>query len=63
MGVDGLWKAWREWSDDNGHARGSKQLFGRDLRAALPTLRVRQLGSHDDRQRTYVGVGLIEAPI
>lgn len=58
VAVDDLWKAWRGWALDNGAVPGSKQLFGRDLRAALPALRVRQLGT--ERQRTYVGITLTE---
>ena len=34
---DALWKAWKEWAEDNGHGAGSKQMFGRDLRAAAPS--------------------------
>ena len=38
--VDDLYTAWKAWADDNGHARPTKQVFGRDLRAAIPGLRV-----------------------
>lgn len=27
--VDELWSAWKSWADDNGHAVGTKQRFGR----------------------------------
>jgi putative DNA primase/helicase len=60
VSVDDLWKAWRGWAEDNGHGRGgTKQVFGRDLRAALPAVRVRRprSGEHD-RERVYVGLGL-----
>jgi putative DNA primase/helicase len=42
--VDELYQAWRTWADDNGHVKSSKQVFGRDLRAAVPGLRVVQRG-------------------
>jgi putative DNA primase/helicase len=57
--VDDLWGAWRRWAEDNGHGKGgTKQLFGRDLRAAIPQLRVRQIGAHEDRERVYAGIRL-----
>jgi putative DNA primase/helicase len=58
--VDDLYAAWRSWAEDNGHGRSSKQLFGRDLRAAVPGLRVVRHGT-DERIRVYVGIGLREA--
>jgi len=57
--VDTLWKAWRCWAEDNGHGRGgTKQTFGRDLRAALPAIRVLRPREGDERQRVYVGLTL-----
>jgi len=58
--VDELYVAWRAWADDNGHVRSTKQVFGRDLRAAVPGLKVTRPGGHSDRDRArvYVGVGL-----
>jgi putative DNA primase/helicase len=57
--VDDLYKAWRTWADDNGHAKISKQVFGRDLRAALGgRLKLVRLRDGDDRERAYRGVGL-----
>jgi putative DNA primase/helicase len=60
--VDALYSAWRDWADDNGHAKSTKQVFGRDLRAALPAVRVKRPGGHRsaDRARVYAGVGLKE---
>ena len=37
--MDDLCAAWRSWAEDNGHARKTKQTFGRDLRAAVPQFR------------------------
>jgi putative DNA primase/helicase len=58
--VDELYGAYRSWADDNGHARVSKQVLGRDLRAVVPGLRVARPGAHDEleRVRVYVGVAL-----
>jgi P4 family phage/plasmid primase-like protien len=39
--VDELYAAWKTWADDNGHVKLTKQVFGRDLRAAVPGLRWR----------------------
>jgi putative DNA primase/helicase len=56
--VDALYTAWRTWAEDNGHVKSTKQVFGGDLRAAVPGLRVARPGGHDepDRPRIYVGV-------
>jgi putative DNA primase/helicase len=52
----GKWEIWcrrcgRDWP-------GTIQTFGRDLRAAVPGLRVRQPRDGEGRQRIYQGVGL-----
>jgi putative DNA primase/helicase len=60
IAVDDLYKAWREWAEDNGHMRSTKQVFGRDLRAAVPGLRVVQHGPEGARVRVYAGVDLRE---
>jgi putative DNA primase/helicase len=60
---DDLYRAWRAWAEDNGHAKSSKTVFGRDLRAALAgRLRTVQLREGEDRERAYQGIGLREAP-
>lgn len=56
--VDELYGAWREWTELNGHVRSSKQVFGRDLRAAVPGVKVTQPGSGDNRARFYSGLAL-----
>jgi putative DNA primase/helicase len=60
VSVNELYTAWRAWADDNGHVRSTKQVFGRDLRAVLPGLRVARIGGHEsgDRDRVYHGVSL-----
>jgi putative DNA primase/helicase len=56
--VDDLYAAFVEWCEDNGQPKKSKTVFGRDIRAAQPTVRVKQPGSGGNRPRFYVGVGL-----
>jgi putative DNA primase/helicase len=56
--VDDLWDAWKSWADDNGHHKSTKQVLGRNLRAAHPRVRVIQPGSGDNRDRVYAGITL-----
>jgi putative DNA primase/helicase len=62
--IPDLWAAWKQWCEDNGHGRGgTRQTFGRDLRAAVPRLRVSQPRGDDGRQHPlYEGIGLKEPP-
>jgi putative DNA primase/helicase len=61
VAVDELFSAWRSWCDDNGHRAGSKQTFGRNLRAVVPALRITQPRDGATRERRYVGVSLSTA--
>jgi putative DNA primase/helicase len=58
--VDDLFTVWKAWCDENNNRAGSAQTFGKDLRAVVPVLRVRQ--PRDDQgkqsQRFYVGISL-----
>ena len=57
--VDKLFAAWRKWCHTQGRDQaGTLALFARDLRAALPTLRIRQIRQGKDRVRQYEGIGL-----
>jgi putative DNA primase/helicase len=38
--TDDLYAAFKQWAEDNGHSKRSKQTFGRDLRAAVPSVSV-----------------------
>lgn len=58
--VDELYAAYRFWCDDNGHAKATKQTFGRDLRAALPRVSVKRPRELDTRFRSYIGICLNE---
>lgn len=57
--VDTLWAAWKEWCDEDNRHPGTKALFGRDLKAAAPTLR--KIRSKEDASRfhVYQGIGLL----
>jgi len=56
--VDDLWSAWKGWADENGHGAGTKQRFGRDLRAAHAGIRVAQPRDGEERVRVYRGITL-----
>jgi len=53
-----LYADWRKWADDNGHKPGTVQVFGRNLRAVVPGLRVVRPRDGEDRERVYLGVTL-----
>jgi len=57
--ADTLWAEWKAWcAQDNRHA-GTKAVFGRDLKAAVPSLRrVRPRGDAETRAYHYEGIGL-----
>lgn len=60
--IDDLFEGWKAWCQAQGRDRpGTKQTFGRDLRAAHPEIHERQLRSGDERHRVYVGIGLRHA--
>ena len=57
--VDALYRDYRQWCDDNGRPPSSRQLFGRDLRAARPEVKViRPRNGSSERPRQYVGIAL-----
>ena len=57
--VDVLYNAYRNWSTDNEVPKCSKQVFGRDLRASTPSLRIEQRGPQGARVRHYAGIALL----
>ena len=59
--VDDLYAAYRSWAEESGHSKPTKQNFGRDLRAAVPSVRVERPRGEDDRPRQYVGIDLAAA--
>jgi putative DNA primase/helicase len=57
--VRDLFAAWRMWCESKGRKdAGNEQVFGRDLRAAVPSLDVRQPRDGGKRIRKYVGIRL-----
>jgi putative DNA primase/helicase len=58
--VDDLFTKWTEWCEHNGRREpGNVQTFGRDLSAAVPTIRrSRPRDEEGERYRAYEGIGL-----
>ena len=55
--VDDLWAAWKAWAEDQSQHHGTRQTFGRDLRAVVPGLHVSR-PRDGDHKRAYVGLAL-----
>lgn len=54
-----LYKRWRAWCEDHGRSHPTtEQVFGRDLRAAVPGLSTSARKQGADRWRVYVGIRL-----
>jgi putative DNA primase/helicase len=62
ISVDLLYQAYKVWAEDNGHKRDSKQTFGRNLHAAVPSVSVKRPRDHETKEnkrpRVYVGISL-----
>jgi putative DNA primase/helicase len=59
VSCDRLYEAWQLWCEDQGRDHpGTKQVFGRDLRAALPEMSTQQLREGADRYRIYRGISV-----
>ena len=57
--VDDVFEAWKTWCDNMGRDHhGTKQTFGRDLRAVVSKLETKQVRSGGKQRRRFVGVGL-----
>jgi putative DNA primase/helicase len=54
--IDVLFRAYERWCTHNGRRSGSVHTFGKDLRAAVPTISTRQ--SKEPPYRRYVGIHL-----
>ena len=56
---DELWKAWKEWCDEEGARPGTKAVFVRDLRAAFPGIQPgRRRTTAEAREHVLFGVAL-----
>ena len=55
-----LWAAWKAWCDADNRHPGTKVVFGRDLRAAVPTVKRVRPRSGETRLYAYGGIALRE---
>jgi putative DNA primase/helicase len=62
IAADDLFTAYRTWCETNEHPKSSTAVFGRDLRAAVPSVRKVRRGT-TDRHHIYTGIGLRERSI
>ena len=53
---DLLYSTYKGWSDDNGHIKKDKATFGRDLRAAQPS--IKRMRPREGGRRVYVYAGI-----
>jgi P4 family phage/plasmid primase-like protien len=60
--VDLLYGAYKAWCEDNEHTKASKQMFGRDLRAAVASVRKTRPRDEKGRHQVYAGISLNEPP-
>ncbi len=59
--ISHLFNGWKAWCITKGREQpGNEQTFGRDIRAAVPTIRTRNLRNNGDRSRFYEGISLKE---
>jgi len=56
--VEALWTAWKTWCTETNTRVSTKALFGRDLRAAIPRLKIARPRHEGDRVYRYDGIGL-----
>jgi putative DNA primase/helicase len=58
--IENLWNKWKDWADSNGHKRGTKQVFGRNLKPATGyKVKTTQPRDGEDRFRQYEGIDLL----
>ena len=60
--VDTLYAAYVCWAEDNGHAKTSKQTFGRNLRAVVPGVKVERPRDEDDRDSASTPASVSPSP-
>jgi putative DNA primase/helicase len=61
--IELIYQDWRMWCENNGRREpGTKQSFGRDLKAAVPGLQTSQPRHGEDRVRVYEGISLKTRP-
>ena len=57
---DTLWDVWKRWCDRENRHPGTKSVFGRDLKAAVPTVKRTRPRRDESRSYVYEGIGLRE---
>jgi len=59
--VEHLYVDHKNWAENNGHPKPTKQVFARDLRAAFPAIRMKRPRTDEEKRvRIYVGIKLKE---
>lgn len=59
--IDDVWVAWKEWAEDAGVGKSTKQWLGRSLRASVPRVRTAQPRNEEGRQyRAFTGIRLLD---
>lgn len=62
VGFKDLFAAWQAWCAANGRDKpGTAQIFGKNVRAALPWATTRMAGSSGEQERVWEGLGLIDS--
>jgi putative DNA primase/helicase len=56
--VEAVYLAYKVWCELNEHRKSTMQTFGRDLRAAVPSIRKTRMREGDDRHHVYTGITL-----
>jgi putative DNA primase/helicase len=57
IAVEEVYAAYKTWADDAEYPKASKHVFGRDLRAAFPSVHKSRVGDKKRREHVYVGIG------
>ena len=55
--VEDLWGSWRSWCESENRHPGTKAVFGRNLKAAVPMIRKARPKDSDERVHVYHGIG------
>jgi putative DNA primase/helicase len=58
VAVDELYKAFKDWAEENEQPKSSKAVFGRDLKAVAPGVRKSRLWGSGNRCPVYTGISL-----
>jgi putative DNA primase/helicase len=54
---DEIYAVYKTWAEESGYPRSSKNVFGRDLLAACPSVRKGRLWKGGNRGAVYLGIG------